>query len=268
VAKLKLLRWLGIICFTFAFVATGHAQQRTAGLLGFGSGNCILNYISEPTRIQRFNICTGQTLPDFNLSQLPDPRGAQQLAALPDGGLLVANISVVARFRDDGTLVRIFDQPGEDCWAGVAVEADAHAFWASSSCHSGLARFDLTSDAHMFGGGTQFSSTGMQVTYGMDLHCDASIQPNYLQVLWGNGNVFFMQNMSSGSCTGSPFNTHSGTGTGTINGEAGATAQWTLVDNGEPGVMKDAGQIVVKNAVGETVVEISGKIYQGSLIAR
>lgn len=268
VAKLKILRWLGIICFTLVFVATGHAQQRTGGFLGFGSGNCILHYVSEPTRIQRFNICTGETLPDFNTAQLPDPRGVQQVQALPDNGLLAANVSVIARFREDGTLVRIYDKPGEDCWAGIALERDGQAFWASSSCHSGVTRFDLSSDSHMFGGGTQFTSTGTQVSYGMDLHCDVSILPNYLQVTWGNGNVFFMQNMTSASCTGSPFNIHSGTATGLIDGQPGATVQWTIVDNGQPGVLNDAGQIVVRNAAGEAVVEISGKIYTGNLTAK
>ena len=142
-AKSKILRWLGIVCFTFAFVITGHAQQRTGGFLGFGSGQCVLHYVSEPTRVQRFNICTSQPMPDFNMTQLPDPRGIQQVQPLPDDGLLVANVSVVARFNADGTLVRIYDKPGEDCWAGIALEKDAQAFWASSSCHSNVTRFVL-----------------------------------------------------------------------------------------------------------------------------
>jgi hypothetical protein len=267
-AKPKMGRWLGFACFTFLFAASGHAQQRTGGFLGFGPTNCVLYYVSEPTRIQRFNICTQQALPDFNTTQLPDPRGVQQIQSLPDGGLLVANVSVIARFREDGRLVRIYDKPGEDCWSGLALEQNGQAFWASSSCHSGVTRFDLTSDAHMFGGGSEFSSTGTQITYGADLHCDASVLPNYLQVFWGNGSIFYMQTMKAASCTGSPFNTHSGTGTGTINGEGGATALWTLVDNGEPGIMNDTGQLVIKNAAGQTMVEISGKIVAGNLIAR
>src|SRR6185295_18941586 len=139
---------------------------------------------------------------------------------------------------------RIYDKPGEDCWAGVALEKNEKAVWASSSCHSGVTRFDLGSDSHMFGGGTQFTSTGGEVNYGMDLHCDTSIQPNYLQIAWGNGTVFFMRNMTSGTCSGSPFTTHTGTGEGTINGQFPATVQWTLVDNGQPGVQSDTGQIV------------------------
>ncbi len=264
-AKLKVLRWLGIVCFFFTTLA--HGQDRSGGFLGFGSGSCILHYVSEPSRIQRFDICQGQALEDFNTSQLPDPRGIQQVQVLPDGDLLVANVSVIARFRDDGTLLRIYDQPGEDCWSGLAVEAGAEAFWGSSSCRPSVTRFDLRPDAGMFGGGTQFTSTGTQVNYGMDLHCDASIQPNYLQITWGRGDVFVMETMTAASCTGRPFNTHSGVGAGTINGETGANVQWTLVDNGDPGVRRDAGQIIVRNAAGEIVLEISGKISDGTHIA-
>jgi hypothetical protein len=265
VAKVRILRWLGVVCFGFVSLAHG---QGAGGLLGFGSGSCVLHYVSEPTRIQRFDICTSQTLPDFNTTQLPDPRGIQQVQALADGGLIVANVSVVARFREDGTLVRLYDKPGEDCWAGLALERNEQAFWASSSCHSDVTRFDLSPATHIFGGGTQFTSTGMQVNYGMDLHCDTSIQPNYLQVTWGAGNVFALENLTNAACTGLPFNTHSGSGNGTIDGESGATIQWTLMDAGQPGVMKDSGQLVIKNAAGETVLEISGKISAGTHIAK
>jgi len=86
VATPKTVRWLAIIYFTLLFAAPGHAQQRTGGFLGFGPTNCVLYYVSEPTRIQRFDICTQQALPDFNTTQLPDPRGVQQIQSLADGG--------------------------------------------------------------------------------------------------------------------------------------------------------------------------------------
>jgi len=267
-SKFRILRWLGIVCFTLVFVVTGQAQQGTTGFLGFGPNSCILNYVSGATRIQRFNICTGQPMADFNLTQLPDPRGIQQVQELPDGGILVSNVSVVARYNRDGTLVRIYDKPNEDCWSGLALEPDGRAFWAASSCNANVTRFDLTLDPHLFGGGTEFTSAGIQVNYGMDVHCDTSVQPNYLQVIWGNGNTFMMQKMTAATCSGSPFNTHAGAGIGTINGQAGAAAQWTFVDNGEPGVLNDTGHIVIKDGSGQTVLDISGKLTAGGLIAK
>jgi hypothetical protein len=266
-AKLRILRWLGIICFTFIFIATGRAQQASTGFLGFGPNSCILNYVSGTTHIQRFDICTGQPLPDLDLSQLPDPRGIQQILSLPDGGILVSNVSVIARYSRTGVLIRIYDKAGEDCWSGLALEPDGRAFWAASSCHDDVTRFDLTLDPHMFGGGSEFVPAGIQVNYGMDLHCDVSIQPNYLQVTWDT-NTFVMASMTSATCSGSPFNTHSGAGNGNINGQAGAQAQWTFVDNGDPGVTNDSGQIVIKDASGETVLSISAKLSAGNLVAK
>jgi len=268
VAKLKVLRWLGIVCFTFAFVVTAYAQQPTTGFLGFGPNNCILNYVSAPTRIQRFNICTGQPVPDFNLNQLPDPRGIQQIQELPDGGALVSNLSVIARYNRDGSLIRIYDKAGEDCWTGLALEPDGRAFWASSSCNSNVTRFDLTLAPHMFGGGIGVSVSGNTVNFGIDLHCDVSIRPNALQVVWGTANTFMMTTMTSATCSGSPFNTHTGTGSGTINGQAGAQAEWTFVDNGQPGVAKDVAHILIRSASGETVLETSGKLIAGDVIAK
>lgn len=264
----RFIRWFGIVCFTLVFAAKSNGQQRAGGFLGFGASSCILNYVSEPARIQRFNICSGQALPDFSLAQLPDPRGAQQVQALPDGGLLVSNVSVIARFNADAALVRIYDKPGEDCWSGLALESNGGAFWASSSCHSDITRFELMPDAHMFGGGTEFTSARGQVNYGMDIHCDTSVLPNYLQVIWDDSTTFVMKDMTAASCTGLPFNTHSGAGTGEINGQPGAKVQWTFVDNGQPGVLNDTGHIIITNAAGDTVIEVSGKIYSGSLIAR
>ncbi len=244
------------------------AQEGPRGGQGLSADGCVLHYIADPSRIERFNICSQQPLPDFNRNPLPDPHGAQQIQILPDGGMLVANVSIIARYQADGKLAAIYDVPGEDCWSGVALEKEGSGFWASSSCHAGVIRFNLNSDGRMFGGGTTYTSTGVQVNHGVDLHCDASFPPNYLQVTWTGGNVFFMENMTSVSCTGSPFNTISGTGSGMINGQAGATIQWTLVDAGQPGTLNDSAQIVIKNAAGEPVVQVSGKIYAGSHIAR
>lgn len=269
VVRLKLLRWLGIICFTFIFVVSGRAQQATTGFLGFGSNSCILIYVAGATDIQRFNICTGQPLPALILTQLPDPHGIQAIQSLPDGGILASNVSVIARYDRNGTLIRIYDKAGEDCWSGLALEPDGNAFWAASSCHADVTRFALTLDPHVFGGGSEVSSTGIQANFGMDLHCDTSIQPNYLQVIWGNGtsNTFYLTNMTSASCAGSPFNTQSGSGTGTLNGQAGASAQWTMVDNGQPGTNNDSARIVITDRSGQTILSLSGKLLSGSLIA-
>lgn len=276
-ARLKILRWFGIICFSLiATVVLGSGSSSTTTTrtsMELGPDGCIL-YTGEGSHIKRFDICANRPLPDFNTASLPDEGGAQQIRILSDGSILVANVSVIALFDPNGSLIRTYDSPGHDCWSGIVMEKDGPGFWASSSCDTSLVRFDLnegtpaiSANSRMFGGGTTTTSSGTFVHHGIDLHCDAIVTPNYVQVVWGN-NIFFMENMTSVTCTGSPFNTITGSGTGTLNGQTGARAEFSFVDNGQPGVLRDTAQITIRNAAGEIVVQTSGALSAGGLIAR
>lgn len=268
VSRLKVLRWFGILCFSL-IASILHGSSTSTDISADG---CTL-FVGEGSRIRRVDLCENRALADFNTAALPDQQGAQQVRVLPDGGLLVANVSVIARLDSDGNLTGTYDLPDHDCWAGLALGSDKTSFWAWSSCTSDFVRFELTANSitansRMFGGGSQFTSVGVQVNHGMELHCSTTTAPNYLQVVWGGSNVFFMDTMASVSCTGSTFNTITGTGTGTINGLAGGSVEFTFVDGGNPGVWKDTARIVVRNALGEIVAETSGRMVDGSHIAR
>ena len=84
-------------------------------------------------------------MPNFNTAPLPDAiEGAEQFVLLPDGGLLVANFSVIARLDASGNLVRTYNAPGNThCWLGMALDTDGISFWASNWCDSFATRFDL-----------------------------------------------------------------------------------------------------------------------------
>jgi hypothetical protein len=271
VSKLKILRWLGVVCFiSSAAIVPVFAESS----MELSTDGCTL-YRASAARIDRYDLCGNQALAAW--TSLPDARGALQMRALQDGGLLVANFSVIARFDADGTLTRTYDLPDHDCWSGIALDKDDTGFLASSSCGQSVARFGLNarSPAHfrwrMFGGGTTYMSTGVQVNHGIELYCTPSIVgfllPNRLQVVWGGSNVFYMERMTSVSCSGTPFNTMNGTGAGTINGQQGATVQWTFVDNGQPGAYRDTARLVIRDAAGAVVVEVSGRIAAGTHIA-
>ena len=117
----------------------------------------------------------------------------------------------------------------------------------------------LTS-GRMAGGGTvggTSSSGGVQsVRHGFTLHCDLQQGPNRLEVNWGRGNKFHLEQMTSVRCSDDPgispgppvasFDTHRGAGTGRYNGRP-ATAEWVFKDAGQPGRL-DTATIVVKNA--------------------
>jgi hypothetical protein len=98
----------------------------------------------------------------------------------------------------------------------------------------------------MTGGGSIICpGPAYRVTFGFELHCQlergAISGPNNLEVNFSTGEHFHLTTLTKAVCTGpdattpnAPFNTLTGEGTGTLNGEA-ATIKFVLVDNGEPG---------------------------------
>jgi len=120
-------------------------ENRGSSHILLGPDQCTMYYTSEGANVKRFNVCTNSQMPDFNNTALPDPTGgAQQFALLPDGGLLVANFSVIARLDSFGNLVRTFDATGDThCWLGMSLDPDGTSFWASSWCSSLATRFDM-----------------------------------------------------------------------------------------------------------------------------
>ena len=122
----------------------------------------------------------------------------------------------------------------------------------------------------MTGGGT-VGDTGTK--HGFELHCNITQSPNNLEVNWGKGNKFHLDTLSAASCSDDPsitptpptagFNTYTGKGTGTYNGVAGATAEWTFTDAGEPGT-KDTATIKITDVNGNIVLNVSGKLSQGN----
>jgi len=137
-------------------------------------------------------------------------------------------------------------------------------------------------------GGALFEDATARVTYGFELHCDATMLPNNLQINWkdpvtGKQRRFHMPNdgMVSANCSNDPTitpdpppgdplanDTHDGLGTGRLDGQPGATASWTLKDAGEPGGSDQGGSDFVHFHVtdqnNQTVLSINGKIKRGN----
>ena len=152
-------------------------------------------------------------------------------------------------------------------------------FDSTIATHEGSTFVDCTvppvpsAPGRMTGGGSVFTSTGIRVTHGFELHCDTSNKSNNLEINWDGGNNFHLTALTSAFCfvdptinSGHPpaaFNTYDGTGTGTLNGTAGATAVWTFTDAGEPGT-NDMATITIKDANGVIVLTVSGLLNNGN----
>jgi hypothetical protein len=120
-----------------------------------------------------------------------------------------------------------------------------------------------TATGRMTGGGSVFTSNGIRVTHGFELHCDKTDVPNSLEINWP-GNTFHMNLLASAVCTNTaavqappnaPFDTFTGTGTGKLNNVPGASIVFTLVDGGEPGT-KDTAAYIIKDSNGNTVLTV------------
>ncbi|MCZ7358032.1 MAG: DUF2341 domain-containing protein [Candidatus Methanoperedens sp.] len=127
-------------------------------------------------------------------------------------------------------------------------------------------------NGRMTGGGSVFNGS-MRVTHGFELNCDASTNPNNLEINWDKGNKFHLENLTTASCTDDPaikpnppsagFDTYEGSGTGIYNGVPGASAHWIFTDAGEPG-NKDSATIYIWDAKGKLVLSVSGNLKGGN----
>lgn len=118
----------------------------------------------------------------------------------------------------------------------------------------------------MTGGGSVFTPDGTRVTHGFEIHCDITDVPNTLEVNWPAANNFHMDTLTYAKCTDDPsinqkppnsstFDTFVGIGSGKLNGEAGATIEFTFVDAGEPGT-SDTATYIIKDKLGNVVYTV------------
>ncbi len=286
-------------------------EHRGSAHIALLPDNCRLLYTSAGNNVKQFDVCANTQLANFNQSPLSDTsNGANQLAVLPGGGLLVADMSVIERLDASGFRTALYDAAGENCFLGLALDPDHTTFWASSWCNSMIYHFNLTTGAllgsfgsgtdhftvkslirippphvtpppppppenqngRMTGGGSIFTSEGMRVTHGFELHCNASDMPNRLEINWRH-HQFHLLNLTSVACTDDPnidpgnpktnFDTLTATGTGRLDGTDGATIQLKLTDAGEPG-RNDTATFIIRDASGNVVLTVSGPLHFGN----
>lgn len=118
-------------------------ENRGSFWIELASDGCTMFYTSQGPNVKRFNVCTNQQLPDFNVAPLPGGQ-VQDLRILPDGGVLVASGTVIARLDATGALIQTYSVPGDPSfWAGLDLVGDG-TFWAVNHVSSNVYRFDLT----------------------------------------------------------------------------------------------------------------------------
>lgn len=155
--------------------------------------------------------------------------------------------------------------PAEICDDGIDNDLDGLSDSDDPDCQVETRR--------MTGGGS-ITAQGLTVTHGFTSGCTAAPgMPASLQVNWGKGNKFHLTELDAASCSNDPtisegqpaagFDTSQGSGSGRYNGMAGASAEWTITDAGEPGT-NDRFAIKIKDASGNVVLDRQGALTKGN----
>ncbi len=117
-------------------------ELRGSDAIDLAANGCTVFYTSRGVRVKRFDACANRQLPDFNTAALPGP-AAYAVRVLPDGGVLVADVSAVARLDAFGNLVQTYGVPGEpQAWTWLDLVGDG-TFWVSNNYSSNVYRFDI-----------------------------------------------------------------------------------------------------------------------------
>jgi hypothetical protein len=125
-------------------------DNRGSARIDLAGDGCTMFYTSQGPNVKRYDVCSGQQLPNFNAAPIPGGN-ANSLRILLDGGVLVAAESLIARLNAAGTLVQTYDLPGEpDLWLGLDLAGDG-TFWASNYGSSNVFRFDLSTGTVLAG---------------------------------------------------------------------------------------------------------------------
>jgi len=275
-------------------------EDRGSDWIDLAADGCTMRYTSEGSLIKQYDVCTKTQLGNF--TTLPSqPCYAHRITG--DGGGLVACTNNVYKVDNTGLVTNTYPNPDPSGFLfALNLDPDGTSFWTANYQTGNITRIDIATGSIItkFNGSKETSLAGLavfgekcascdqkvhfmtgggsvkgtqKVTHGFELFCNTKNGPNNLEVNWGKNNKFHLTSLDTASCTDDAsiapnppvagFDTYTGTGTGTYNGVAGATASWTMTDAGEPGV-NDTFQIKIKNAGGTTVLDVSGKLQKGN----
>jgi outer membrane protein assembly factor BamB len=118
------------------------AHWQGSGWIDLAADGCTVLYTSGGRNIKRFDVCRNAQLADFNTTPLPDPV-AKAFRILPDGGVLLANVSAITRLDAFGCVVQTYDVPGESpAWAWLDLVGDG-TFWVVNEQSANVYRMDI-----------------------------------------------------------------------------------------------------------------------------
>lgn len=185
---------------------------------------------------------------------------------------------------DEMSTVIVADQQADGSWTGCSAYVwpygdpvyyqpdELCTAWALLTLERVTPIKPIEIEGRMTGGGNTLLEDGTKVTHGFVLNCNATEKPNNLQVNWGKGNKFHLENIIGATCSDDPdiepnppiagFDTYEGVGNGRYNGMP-ATIKWKFTDAGEPGT-SDLVEIEIKDDDDIIVLSVIANLIKGN----
>lgn len=213
-----------------------------------------------------FSIFSGPNSP-FNGTGMTDTSGQATFTYTDTGGEGIDKIQAMLTINEGGSDETIVSNIVKKEWVFI-----------TDGFMTGEGNMFVKDDTNVASTAILSSLPFQRVTYRFKLHCDKTKGSNILEVNFGNGNRFHLEELESAKCYFDPtsdtyppkagFNTYEGSGTGMwighdqsdIPDDTDNTVLWgaTLRLDVEPG-KKDIASIVIKDKNGITLLEMSGE---------
>jgi hypothetical protein len=133
----------GILKFDSAGVFQANVINTRVDFLDVAADQDTIYYTQEGNDINAVSITSGP-LPNFTTGTTTR---AFALRILPDGGVLLADLTQVKRFDASGVLTQTYDVGGEDSWFSLNLDPNGTSFWAGNFDTANYYKFNITSGA-------------------------------------------------------------------------------------------------------------------------
>jgi len=116
-------------------------EEQGSDDLALSADQCTMLYTSEGPSILRYDVCQKKQLAPFATGL----NKTLELKILPDGGVLVADLTDIVRLNSSGQRVTTYTVPNQNCLYGIALDQDGTTFWADDYCSSNVDHIDINS---------------------------------------------------------------------------------------------------------------------------
>jgi hypothetical protein len=151
----------GILKFDSAGVFQQNVINTRVDFFDIAADQDTIYYGQEGNDVKAVSITSGP-LPNFSTGTATQ---AFAMRILPDGGLLLADLTEVKRYDSAGVVIDTYDVGGEDSWFSLNLDPNGTSFWAGNFGTANYYKFNI--DTGALEAGPLNTGTGSQTLFGI-----------------------------------------------------------------------------------------------------